>query len=249
MLEHACRLQLARLGLSRVIVGASGGIDSALTAALYSRVAGPENLLLVIMPSRHNSSTRSVLRAAWAVNLGCYYTEVPIQESVELTRRQIDTSCVSGRSERSASCHSRILRWKTYSARPLRSLAFGTRQRVRRGVHLQRQQIGVYSRLRTMYGDIAGFFVVALADLWKVEVWELARATTPRSSAARSSPKAQSRSSAVRIAEPGTERGRGQGRSAGLCQARPPVRRMDERPVPATVEELAPDIASARSGN
>ena len=87
--ETACRAQMERLGLERVVVGASGGIDSALAAAVYSRVVGPDRLLLVNMPSRHNSKITVGLARELADNLGCHYTEIAIEDSVRHTLAQV----------------------------------------------------------------------------------------------------------------------------------------------------------------
>ena len=176
-LETACRAQLERLGLKRVVIGASGGVDSALTAALYSRVAGPENLLLVNMPSRHNSQTTICLARQLAANLGCYYTEVPIEESVRFTQSQIqrlvcERPGVAGGPLKLALSPLAVenVQARDRSGRVLSALcsAFG-------GVftcNANKSECTV--GYGTMYGDIAGFFA-ALADLWKIEVWETAR--------------------------------------------------------------------------
>jgi len=44
-----------RCGFSRALLGLSGGIDSALVAAIAARALGPENVLGVAMPSRYSS--------------------------------------------------------------------------------------------------------------------------------------------------------------------------------------------------
>jgi len=176
-LETACRAQLARLGLRRVIVGASGGIDSALTAALYSRVAGPENLLLVNMPSRHNSQTTIALARRLAENLGCTYAEVPIEQSVRHTREQIHGLVC----ERPGGAGGPL----TLSLSPLAAENVQARDRSGRVLSALCSAFGGVFTCNankseatvgygTMYGDIAGFFA-ALADLWKIEVWEVAR--------------------------------------------------------------------------
>jgi len=44
-----------KLGFTKAILGSSGGIDSAVTAALSAAALGPENVLNVLMPSRFSS--------------------------------------------------------------------------------------------------------------------------------------------------------------------------------------------------
>ncbi|MEI7902340.1 MAG: NAD(+) synthase [bacterium] len=177
-LETACRAQLIRLGLNRVIVGASGGIDSALTAALYSRVAGPENLLLVNMPSHHNSPTTISLARQLARNIGCYYTEVPIEESTRQTRNQIDGLVYERPGVRGSTPLTFSLsdgafenvQARDRSGRVLSALCSAFGGVFTCNANKSEATVGY----GTMYGDIAGFFA-ALADLWKTEVWEIAR--------------------------------------------------------------------------
>ena len=176
-LETACRAQLGRLGLERVIVGASGGIDSALTAALYSRVIGPENLLLANMPSRHNSQTTISLARQLATRLGCFYTEVPIEESTRLTCAQIHGLACTRPGSGGAPLRLSLaplavenVQARDRSGRVLAALCSAFGAVFTCNANKSECTVGY----GTMYGDIAGFFA-ALADLWKVEVWELAR--------------------------------------------------------------------------
>ena len=65
-------------GFSEVLVGLSGGIDSALTAAIAVDALGPESVWGVGMPSRH-SSEGSVLDAKdLATDLGIRFDLVPM---------------------------------------------------------------------------------------------------------------------------------------------------------------------------
>src|SRR5947199_1421665 len=66
-----------------VVVGVSGGIDSAVTATLAAEALGPERVRCVSMPSRYSSEgTRSDARRL-AENLGSPFMELPIGEVVE----------------------------------------------------------------------------------------------------------------------------------------------------------------------
>jgi NAD+ synthase len=49
------REQLAQAGYSRLVLGMSGGIDSALVGALCARAAGPENVKAMILPYRSSN--------------------------------------------------------------------------------------------------------------------------------------------------------------------------------------------------
>jgi NAD+ synthase (glutamine-hydrolysing) len=80
----ALRLGLAdyvrKNGFDRVLIGLSGGIDSALVAALAADALGPEKVEAVSMPTRYNSEgTRSDARLV-AERLGIAFRELAIED-------------------------------------------------------------------------------------------------------------------------------------------------------------------------
>ena len=89
-LQYGIRQFLAQTGIKNIVIGASGGIDSALNAALYSTVLAPENLYLVNMPSRYNSDMTKDLAYQLAQNIGCHYGIFPIEEDVNATIAQLE---------------------------------------------------------------------------------------------------------------------------------------------------------------
>ena len=70
-------------GFRDVVVGVSGGIDSAVTAALCVEALGPEHVHCVSMPSRFSSAETQTDARALAENLGCAFIEIPIESVVE----------------------------------------------------------------------------------------------------------------------------------------------------------------------
>ncbi len=68
----------AKCGFRGALVGLSGGIDSALTAAVAARALGPDKVLGVAMPTRYSSQHSLDDAAALAANLGIDYRVVPI---------------------------------------------------------------------------------------------------------------------------------------------------------------------------
>ncbi|MDR3089270.1 MAG: NAD+ synthase [Desulfobulbaceae bacterium] len=72
-----------KCGFKQVALGLSGGIDSALTAAIACLALGPENVLGVAMPSRYNAEESLADARALAENLGCDFQVLPISPLVE----------------------------------------------------------------------------------------------------------------------------------------------------------------------
>ncbi len=70
-------------GFSKVVIGLSGGIDSALTAAIATDALGPKNVVGVLMPSEITSKTSIVDALALATNLGIHTETVPIKPSFD----------------------------------------------------------------------------------------------------------------------------------------------------------------------
>jgi NAD+ synthase (glutamine-hydrolysing) len=66
-------------GFKQVILGSSGGIDSAVTAALAAAAVGPQNVQCVTMPSRFNSPETIADSRLVADNLGCPLLAIPIE--------------------------------------------------------------------------------------------------------------------------------------------------------------------------
>ena len=84
---RACMLGLRdyvnKNGFKNVVLGLSGGIDSAICAALAVDALGEERLRAVMMPYRYTSKDSLADAEACARALGCRYDIVPIFEPVE----------------------------------------------------------------------------------------------------------------------------------------------------------------------
>lgn len=68
-----------KCGFSSVVIGLSGGIDSALTAAIAADALGPENVLGVAMPSPYSSEGSLIDARELAENLHCGFQVIPIE--------------------------------------------------------------------------------------------------------------------------------------------------------------------------
>ena len=91
-LQYGIRQFLTQTGIKKIVIGASGGIDSSLNTALYSTVLPPENLYLVNMPSRYNSDMTKDLAYQLARNIGCHYGVFPIEEGISATIEQLENT-------------------------------------------------------------------------------------------------------------------------------------------------------------
>jgi NAD+ synthase len=77
------RAQLAQTGFERLVVGLSGGVDSATTAFLAARAVGPDNLLAVRMPYRTSSPESEADALSVVEALGCRTELVDISPMVD----------------------------------------------------------------------------------------------------------------------------------------------------------------------
>ena len=85
-LELGLRDYVDKNGFRDVVVGLSGGIDSALTAALAVEALGPERVHCVSMPSRFSSEGTRGDAQRLAESLGIDFREIPIEPIVDELR-------------------------------------------------------------------------------------------------------------------------------------------------------------------
>jgi NAD+ synthase (glutamine-hydrolysing) len=82
-LSHALKLGLGdyirKCGFHSVVLGLSGGIDSAVVAVLAADAVGPENVCALAMPSRYSSDHSLTDAEDLARNLGIDYRVLPIE--------------------------------------------------------------------------------------------------------------------------------------------------------------------------
>ncbi len=77
----ALRDYCAKAGFGRVLLGLSGGIDSAIVATIATDALGAENVRCVMLPSEYTSQASLDDAEAVANALGCHYDYVPISQS------------------------------------------------------------------------------------------------------------------------------------------------------------------------
>ncbi|WP_072620047.1 NAD+ synthase [Spirulina major] len=79
-----------KCGFARVVLGLSGGIDSALVAAIAAAALGPENVLGVLMPSPYSSDHSLTDAIALAENLGIEHQTIAIQSAMTAFDQLLD---------------------------------------------------------------------------------------------------------------------------------------------------------------
>jgi NAD+ synthase len=148
-----------------VVLGLSGGIDSALSAAIAVDALGPERVRCVMLPSRY-TSRESLDDAAECVRLlGCKYETVPIEAAVEaFTASLHDTFAGRAVDTTEENIQSRI--------RGLILMAISNKfgPMVLTTGNKSEMSVGY----ATLYGDMCGGYN-ALKDVYKTEVFRLAR--------------------------------------------------------------------------
>ena len=166
------RENLKMFHISRMVIGASGGIDSAVSAALYAEAIGPENVFLVNMPTRFNSDTTKNAARDLAENLGTPYMVAPISDIIESICHTLERcSFVRNDTEmKVVGINHENLQARTRSASILSTVA----SIVGAGVTCNGNKSEAMVGYCTLYGDTCGV-MCALGDLWKTQVYALAR--------------------------------------------------------------------------
>jgi len=164
-LELGLRDYVGKNGFREVVVGVSGGIDSALTAALSAEALAPDRLVCVSMPSRYTSpGTREDARRV-ADALGARFLEIEIEPVVEALDDALEPAFEGtepGIAEENVQARVRGTLLMALSNKfGWLVLATGNKSELSVGY-------------ATLYGDMAGGFAL-LKDVYKTDVFRLAR--------------------------------------------------------------------------
>ena len=164
-----------------VILGLSGGIDSAICAAIAADALGPQRVRCVMLPSRYTSQVSLDDAAACAEMLGCRYQTIPIAPAVEAFSAMLSDHFAGTQADTTEENIQSRIRGVTLMALSNKFgamlLATGNKSEMSVGY-------------ATIYGDMAGGYN-PIKDAYKTTIFALARwrnAQVPRLSRNRRTP-------------------------------------------------------------
>ncbi|MDX9689860.1 MAG: NAD+ synthase [Alphaproteobacteria bacterium] len=152
-------------GFEKVLLGLSGGIDSALVAALAVDALGPQNVRCVMMPSDYTSQESREDAKEIAKALGCKLDTIPIQKAMSVFDEMLVEQfigCTPDVTEENIQARIRgVLLMALSNKSGAMLLSTGNKSELATGYV-------------TLYGDMCGGYA-PLCDLYKTQVYKLAK--------------------------------------------------------------------------
>ncbi|MGI8908333.1 MAG: NAD+ synthase [Candidatus Sumerlaeaceae bacterium] len=178
-LQLGLRDYLSKTGFTQVVVGSSGGIDSAVVLALAVDALGAENVISVSMPGPYTSADTRSDSATLAKGLGIRHVEVPIQAPFEAFTKELGAEgsaviqgifegddkmvCPIANENLQSRIRGTVLMWISNAIVAPRTLVLSTGNKS--------EMAAGYC---TLYGDMAGGLAL-ISDVPKMMVYKLAR--------------------------------------------------------------------------
>lgn len=160
ILVNFIRNEVQKSGFSKVVLGLSGGVDSAVSCALATKALGKENVLAVMMPYK-SSSADSLSDAQRLIE----------QLGVESERREITATVDAFFSDKPNANH---LRRGNVMARVRMITLYDISARDSRLVLGTSNKTELLLGYGTLFGDMASA-INPIGDLYKTQVWQLAK--------------------------------------------------------------------------
>jgi NAD+ synthase (glutamine-hydrolysing) len=164
-LSLGIRDYVRKCGFKSVILGLSGGIDSALTAVLAADALGKENVLGVAMPARYSSEGSVTDAEALAKSLGIRYELLPIEPVFLAFEDQLKNVFANLKPDQTEENLQSRVRGTTLMAlsNKFNGLVLTTGNK-------SEMAVGYC----TLYGDMNGA-LAPLADVFKTDIYKIAR--------------------------------------------------------------------------
>lgn len=168
-------------GFSEVVLGLSGGLDSALVAALAVDALGPKRLLAFMLPAAYTGDESKSLAYDMADRLRCRYGSVPVNKIVESLEWSLDEG-LSALGDDDLT-ESQVLRYQAGRKLASENLQARVRGNILMGISNARPGALVLSTgnksemsvgYATLYGDMCGGFN-PIKDLYKTKVQALSK--------------------------------------------------------------------------
>ncbi len=169
-LELGLRDYVGKNGFGDVVIGLSGGIDSALTAAVAVGALGPDRVHGVSMPSRYSSEATQADARLLARSLGIEFREIPIEAMVEAFGGALAPSFAGREPD---------LTEENLQARVRGTLLMALSNKFGWLVIATGNKSELSVGYSTLYGDLAGGFAL-IKDVYKTDVFRLSRALNER---------------------------------------------------------------------
>jgi NAD+ synthetase len=154
-----------KCGFKRAVVGLSGGVDSALTAAVAAEALGADHVLGVSMPSMYTTDHAKADAAALARNLGIEFKEIPIQGLFDGYMDQFGKLFVGKPADTTE---------QNIQARIRGNLLMAISNKLGHLLLTTGNKSEIATGYTTLYGDMAGGLAV-LADVPKTLVYRVAK--------------------------------------------------------------------------
>ncbi|MDP8212806.1 MAG: NAD+ synthase [Candidatus Zapsychrus exili] len=152
-------------GFEKVVIGLSGGIDSALVATIAADAIGSANVIGISMPSRYTSKSTKSDASKFAKNLGIDFKEIAIEDTFKVYLKTLACDFKGKKSD---------ITEENIQARIRGNILMALSNKFGWIVLTTGNKSETAVGYCTLYGDMSGGFAV-IKDLLKTKVYELAK--------------------------------------------------------------------------